>query len=983
MVLQIIKEKPRQPSFARQLLMGAEKAAAYGAEAIPQFIQQQRQEKAEEQEFQKLTGRSGKNLPPEYRKKVLEQQTKSLEKVGSTFDFYRKNFGFEDLPPEDLQSIYLNARNLVEQGYSPDDAVQNSFRSYTTQSLVGPAGEERKATGKGLMGAPIGGAFGVAGSLGAVKEGAKKLFAPPEERAPAEPRANIQQLLQEADMKGPREFNKLLSTLSREEFLQLPKNQQIALSKQIGEIAQQESERTIARGIFGAKGVDKIAEAAGLPEIEFGTKQAQAVGETYGRLLRDYGLFRMAGAGPKQGPGPSTLMKGARAATLFGGAAAGEQLLAGEEPTLGHVGLNALTGFAAEVAPELGIKLFKFLKSKIPVKVPKPLHGPFKQPPPPPGTRPRTPPPPPGGPSGPQSAAEAGEVYNNIINDAVRNLEGRGITLEMVNAGDPAAIKALQEEASKATNLYKQAQKVNAKQFAKQQEEIVKKVSQSPLEKYYEPKKEVVSRPDTIAKNLERIKPLELSIKQNERRVRDLQYQILSADEAIREGKLLPQELERVRATRQSNALAHARAMNEIQNAKFEIKYGRAPMSLEDIGKQIETTFNELREGIKNPEAKKVETFKKGFERDKHMIDEALKLAERGKLPGPEVFDKYTKIHNEYLKAYDTLIDELSAFVKEHKGKPRWGKKVENTEKLLDVIKNQRKLSQAKIKLQEDKRKVMGLLEKPSGAFIKNSLRDIRKDVGAFQRDFFTWEKEIGKYSPGMGSKQRIEKIARERIKPLPEVQEATFQRQTQGPKEPPKVEKKHAKGEAGQAKETAEAAKEAAKNPTAENVETAAEYAGMTKEEYQEHLNKVRQKVEALQSKIKSGETTAKDEMGLFKQIMQGYKRLNRYPKAIVSGVVIGTAQGVIEELFGKKIPAGYISVGGTFFPGGLGQRVVATTVSAAISLMIKNAFNSSAADKLADLRSRPAEYNEYYKKLKRRYGDTRAAKIRKEALS
>lgn len=76
MVVQIIKEKEKEPGFARQLLGGLAKASAYGAEAIPDLIQKNRTNKAEEEYFNKKTGLSGKNLSPEYRKLILEQEFK-------------------------------------------------------------------------------------------------------------------------------------------------------------------------------------------------------------------------------------------------------------------------------------------------------------------------------------------------------------------------------------------------------------------------------------------------------------------------------------------------------------------------------------------------------------------------------------------------------------------------------------------------------------------------------------------------------------------------------------------------------------------------------------------------------------------------------------------------------------------------------------------------------------------------------------------
>jgi hypothetical protein len=885
----------------------------------------------------------------------LAKREKDLGKVGPTFDFYKKNFGFKDVPENDLQGIYKSARGLVEQGYAPDEAVENAFTSYRTKSLEAPREEKGgRSALKSLSETPAKALLGASAFLPEIGKAAKGLFAPPEERAPAEARENIPALLREAEDAGPRVYNKFLSTLSNEEFMSLPREQRIAISKQLGsEIIPQEVERTLARGILGRGGADRIAQMGGLPDVEFAPPGGQVLGETTGRLLRDLGLFGMAGLAPTV-PGKAALAGG-----LFGATEAGEQALAGEKPTLGSVATAALTGAGAELAVPLIGKLFRFLGNKIPmagkagtrtagetaaeaVKPPKIREI---------GLKPGEVPPPP--PLGPQNAKEAQEIYNQIVNDAVKNLGERGITLEMINSGDRAAISELSKEANKVADLYKQAEKMNLKEFHKQRNELLKKLPESPLEKYYAPAKEVSRTPATLAKEAERIKPLETKVHQNERRARDLQYQILSADQELRSGKLNPAEIERIRSARELNALSHKRAMEEIFNTKFEIKYGKAPATMEEISKQIETTFDELRKGIKDPTVKKLQDFKKGFDRDRALIDEANRLADRGVLPGPEVVDEYLKIHREYLKNYDVLIDELKTFIKEHKGQPRWGVKVKNAEDVLQTVQNAKQLGEAKVRLQEDKRKALGHLERPSGSFLKNALRDTRKDIDAFQKDLFKWHKIAE------GREKLVSEVAKERIKPLPEVAQTE------------------------RAKETVSAAKEAAKDPTGPKVKTAAERSGMTNEEYQDYIKKISEKAAKAKEQIKSGTASPETELSLVKQILSAYTKAPKLAKGVINGVVVGTIQGLSEEYFGFKPNQALVASGvAAATQGNIGIRSGAAGVATYVSKYIRDTFNSASADKLRELRKNPNEYNEYYRKLKHKYGDARAAKIRKEAL-
>lgn len=291
------------------------------------------------------------------RKAKLE---KNLSKLQPSFKFHSKLARIEDLPEEESTNIYNNAKKYVQNGYEAEDAVQQSITDYRRSLEDDTSGKEMpESFYSKIKNLPLKDLLGASGSIPQIGEELKKFFAPPEEKAPQVPRKNIPALLQEAEDVGPQAYNKLLSTLSAEEFKSLPRAQQIELSKELGQsIIPGEVSQTIARGLLGRKGADRIAEAGGLPGVEFGSEQAQGLGEAYGSILKDLGIFGAAGT---RGLGKESLPLGKQAlktGALFGGAKAAEQGIGGEQPTLGSVGSSATFGAATELAGPLLGRLF-------------------------------------------------------------------------------------------------------------------------------------------------------------------------------------------------------------------------------------------------------------------------------------------------------------------------------------------------------------------------------------------------------------------------------------------------------------------------------------------------------------------------------------------------------------------------------------------------------------------------------------------------
>jgi len=550
-------------------------------------------------------------------------------------------------------------------------------------------------------------------------------------------------------------------------------------------------------------------------------------------------------------------------------------------------------------------------------------------------------------------ASKVAEIpKEKIIQEAAQNLEKRGVNVLKAGEGDPAAINELQKEVNKVSDTFKTAERQNVKQLQKVREDVAKKLPKSPLEKYYAPKKEVKSRPETIAKEAERIRPLESQIKQNERRLQNLQYQILSSESAIRAGDLVPEQIRQIESKLAHDRLTHEKTLNELKNLNFEIKYGRRPMTTEDIQKQIGETFEKLREGIKNPTAEKVEAFRKGIERDREAISTAEKLAARGEIPSKPVFDEFIKIHQEYNKAYGELSKELGDFIKEKTGNKRLAKQVTNATELRHIVDEAKKIGEAKVLNQIDKRRAMREIDKPaSGAFYRQMLKDLRKDVDAFQKDFFKW-KQIAN-----AEEAKVAQKGTEAIKSAGEVKE----------------------GKAlGSPQKVAQEAKEAIIKPTEEKINAIAKEGNASPQEVKSFLSEIKGGWKNLEAKAKKGSVTDKDISGFTKRTAGFFPKAK---SAVKWSLIIGTLQGLTEEFFGyhpsQAVLSGIIGAATGKTAGG---RVGTLGLTPLVAHSIRTLFENYEADKLKKLRNSP-EFNKHVQELKEKHSTSKVNRIIKKA--
>ena len=655
----------------------------------------------------------------------------------------------------------------------------------------------------------------------------------------------------------------------------------------------------------------------------------RTAGDLVGALLPFKGLGLAAKGLGIAGKGAVPLLQRAALAGGFGAAAsAGRQAIKGEEVTPGRTALGA-AGWAA--AEPLGLLLGKAIQ-KIP-GVWKALRG----------------------------ASKAANVpEQKIIQEAAQNLESRGVDVVQAAQGDAASLNALQKEVSNVSKTYQEAAKFNQKELEKIRADVSKKLPESPLEKYYEPKKEVVSRPETIAKEELRTAPLKNLVKENEKKLLDLQVAILSGENALRRApldKLAPEAIQRIESNLALNNAQKNKILNEIRSGEFEIKYKRPPHTEESIKEQIQKSFSELKEGIKDPQAEKLVKVREKLETDKSAIEVAEKLVSRGEIPGPEVFDEFIKIHKQYNAAYNDLINELKDYIKSSQASKSSAiqARVQNAKELKNVIEQVQKVNEAKLINHADKRKAMKILDKPSGAFYKTMLRDLKKDVADFQKQFF-------------------------KVKDIKSTEEAVVSSVgRKGASESGASVKSESKLKLGDGERIAKEASSAVKNPSKENIEKLAETSGIDKQETHSFIQGLKDEAKKLSGKIEGGTASEKDIQNLGKRLMGWHKKLGKIPKAAVNGLIAGTVQAMIEEYFDYKVPVGLI---GLFGPGNALIRGSSAGLGTIVNKLITSAFENSEAKKLRKLRNGP-EFNKYVKDLKTRYNEKKVNKIVKKATA
>lgn len=530
-----------------------------------------------------------------------------------------------------------------------------------------------------------------------------------------------------------------------------------------------------------------------------------------------------------------------------------------------------------------------------------------------------------------------------VVQETASKLAGRGVDLTKVAEGDPAAVNEFQKEATKTAKLFEESEKFHKKEAIKRRTETAEKLKESPLEQYYEPKEKGPKTAKGQAAEELRVAPLNERIQSLDPQVKSAYRRVLEAEESLRGARVKsPEYKARLESSRDLARLEHSRLLSELKNTEFEIRNRKPPASSEEIGKQIEKQHAEIREGIKDPTVEKIGKIKKGLEKDKSAVEQAQKLVARGELPGPKVFDEYIKIHEQYNKAYGDLIKELGDYVKANKNLPEMKSQVANANHIKKLVQDLKTAGEAKVTNQIDKRKAMRAIDKPSGAFYRQMLKDLKKDIEGFQKNFFDWRKIE---TPGQAAEA------------------ATIRGKI--------------------ATDIPATASKAAKNPTAENISKLSERTGVPAEDLGQFMKDTKKAIEEGATKVKEGTATPKDAAKTTKSVIDAYKKLGRLSRALLHGTVVGTITGLSEEFFGYKPPQALVALGGSVVGGKSTRGVVgAGSIATIVHNLISGAFEKGDVSRLKSYRNSP-KFNEERKRLSEKHGESYANKIMKKAIA
>lgn len=876
-----------------------------------------------------------------------EQISKNKPIARNLFQKQLKRYGADKAYSEEM---HRQAEKLIDtyigEGIDPTDASDLAY----VQMVSGfpdpkgkPTTKEKPSESKiqKFLSTPITGLFGAATQIPELaSKGSKALqesFA--EKKSPRAPKVGDEKLL-----------TKPVTELTVDEIFRLPQErfqnlkpyEQEIVDRKLEESGERESYANVAKGFIpGYAGLENTFREAGLtPEQDLGPQGLATALQTGGEIAKDFALFGAVN-------GKTVASRAGKAAALFGGEKAlSTALNERRAPTIGEVGSAAALGAGAEVIAPLIEPLWNQIK-RIPslFKTVKSAAKEIKIP------------------SVPGKKVAVDAVEKEIIEKAAEQANSKGVDLLKASQGDPASLNALQKEVNTTAKTFQQTAKFNQKELARVREEVAKKLPESPLEKYYAPKKEVISRPETIAKEEARVAPLKAKIKQDERRLRNLQYEVLSNESYLRQAKASGEPanaLERLESNIQLSKINHQKTLNEIRNTQFEIKYKKSPATTKEINEQIEKSFKELREGIENPSAKKLDQIRKRVDIDKEAIETAEKLVKRGEIPGPEVFDEYIKIHKEYNKAYGDLIKELREFAKENRKVAGMADKVKNAENLENLVRRMKEGGEAAVVNQVDKRRAMKALEKPSGAFYRNMLRDLRKDVEAFEKSAFRMKNIISEPAEKAASEVAKKAISR----PSTTTTESAQLRNL---------------------KEVSRDASKATRNPTKENVSKLAKEAGTDVKATENFINGIKEEANRLKPKLEKGTIPEKEISALTNKLINGAKMLKG---PLVEGVILGAAQSAIEEMTGKNVPLSLINLGNRVGRGGKGRigrsflYSGSAYIASQVHKLIKSGLESFYASQIKEKRNSP-EFQKYRNELEEKYSKARANRIVKKAIS
>lgn len=527
-------------------------------------------------------------------------------------------------------------------------------------------------------------------------------------------------------------------------------------------------------------------------------------------------------------------------------------------------------------------------------------------------------------------ASETGKSIEEVIELAAKKAK---VNPEAIAEGDANSIRSLKEkitEAPKISNKVSESPKtVFNKKVAQRERRIFgEKLAESPLDEYYnikskEIEKQSSKRPETIARE----KEIRATLAPEEKKLfEDIRYkkEDLSRIDKARK-RLIGQDKARVDTLYQHRVRSIEEATDKLKDVQYQMKYGRARPSEAEINAQIDDSVKRFKEGIENPNPENIKALERQLELDKKYIERASKLEKRGELSGEIRPDTFLRMKSKYLEGYKAAINESKQTINALKqaDDPRASSSIAKEKQFIDTLNNRIKRLEADIVNQKDNIKAMRALEKPSGAFYKQQLKNLKRDDALFKNDLFKQNK--------LKSPEDL-KVTRTYTQNSPDVK----------------------------------LGEEVAKNPNAENLKKASEQTGKSEESIKQELKKGGKEFQQAAKEINSGTLTPNTESKLLKWF-------KNFTKAMGIGIAAGGLLGLADEVLG-------IHLNSTLYRRALSSAGFKNLGPITIGRdAVRGIFDNAQADKLESLRSDFSAYNQYISKMRKSYGESKVRRVNK----
>lgn len=155
---------------------------------------------------------------------------------------------------------------------------------------------------------------------------------------------------------------------------------------------------------------------------------------------------------------------------------------------------------------------------------------------------------------------------------------------------------------------------------------------------------------------------------------------------------------------------------------------GRRPFRESEVREQANKRLEDLQKISLDPSSESSKKLEQDFLRDQKYVDQALKLSEKGPLPQDTYKDLRIRSLEPYQKAYKDQINKVKRLIEESPSA--------SLSRELDLLKRNLDINSAKITSQMDKINALSQLKKPGSSLVKQHLKNLRKDIKEFQKDF-------------------------------------------------------------------------------------------------------------------------------------------------------------------------------------------------------------------------------------------------------